>query len=173
MIVPGATHNAKEKLKTLETKTNLIDFNNFSHTQVLRCIFEIHRIVDKYKISPVWGPDFKLWCTGAGYFVFVLLNAPHWSLPSSGGKAGALTIRTDKDYNILVTALHHKPASTNIGISFNLDEIAAFKIHAKRGATKDQRGIFLVNRQSTGGGKSCRKMDCETRRDGWSHSCLM
>ena len=67
MIVPGATRNAKEKLKkTSETKTNLIDFDNFSHTQVIKHIFEIHGIGDKYKISPVHGPDFKLWYTGAG-----------------------------------------------------------------------------------------------------------
>ena len=32
--------------------------------------------------------------------------------------------------------------------------------HMPQWAMKDQRGLFLVNRQSTGGGKSCRKMDC-------------
>ena len=61
MIVPGATCNAKEKMKkTSETKTNLIDFDNFSRTQVLKCVFEIYDIADKYDISPVRGPDFKL-----------------------------------------------------------------------------------------------------------------
>lgn len=58
MIIPGATCNAKEKpKKTSDIKMNHIDFDNFSQTQVLRWIFEIHGIVDKYEISPAQGPD--------------------------------------------------------------------------------------------------------------------
>ena len=65
-IVPGATHNSKSKLKKVsEVKSNLIDFDNFSRTEVVKRIFVIHGISDKYDISPIRGPDFKLWYTGA------------------------------------------------------------------------------------------------------------
>ena len=66
-IVPGATLHAKSKLKkTSETKTNIIDFDNLSQIDVIRCIFVIHGVVDKYDVSPICGPDFKLWYASAG-----------------------------------------------------------------------------------------------------------
>jgi len=65
-IVPGATHNSKSKSKKVsETKSNLIDFDMLSRAAVIKCIFAIHGISDKYEISPICGPDFKLWYTGA------------------------------------------------------------------------------------------------------------
>ena len=63
---------------------------------------------------------------------FSIVGVPYWLVLFSGGKAGVPTISTDEDYNILITALCCKPASTNVGISFNLDEISTFKIHVKR-----------------------------------------
>ena len=42
------------------------------------------------------------------------------------------TISTDEDFSILVGALHKKPLHTNMGISFDLDLIVAFKIRMKR-----------------------------------------
>lgn len=66
-IIPGATHHAKSKLKkNSETKTNVIDIDNLNRVQVLQRAFEIHGIAEKYNISPMRGPDFKLWFTGAG-----------------------------------------------------------------------------------------------------------
>jgi hypothetical protein len=66
-IVPGATHHSKSKLKkNSETKTNLIDLDNLSRIEVIKRVFEIHSIADKYEVSPIRGPDFKLWYTGAG-----------------------------------------------------------------------------------------------------------
>jgi hypothetical protein len=50
----------------------------------------------------------------------------------SGGKSGAATISTDEDYSVLVGPLRKKPININIGISFDLDLIAAFKIRIKR-----------------------------------------
>jgi hypothetical protein len=38
----------------------------------------------------------------------------------------------DEDFSVLVGALCKKPMHTNMGISFNLDLIAAFKIRMKR-----------------------------------------
>ena len=65
-IVPGATHHSKSKLKKVsEVKSNLIDFDNFSRAEVVKRIFAIHGISDKYDISPIRGPNFKLWYTGA------------------------------------------------------------------------------------------------------------
>ena len=66
-IVPGATLHAKSKLeKTSETKTNIIDFDNLSRVDVIRHIFVIHGVADKYDVSPIHGPDFKLWYASAG-----------------------------------------------------------------------------------------------------------
>jgi len=125
-IVPGATHHSKSKLKKVsEVKSNLIDFDNFSRTEVVKRIFTIHGISDKYDISPIRGPDFKLWYTGA-----------------SGGKSGAATISTDEDYAVLVGALRRKPFQTNIGISFDLDSIAAFKIRAKRALALEDNDLM-------------------------------
>jgi hypothetical protein len=65
-IVPGATHHSKSKSKKVsETKFNFIDFDNLSRAEVIKHIFMIHGISDKYDISPVHGPDFKLWYAGA------------------------------------------------------------------------------------------------------------
>ena len=66
-IVPGATLHAKSKLKkTSKTKTNIIDFDNLSRVDVIRRIFVIHGVADKYDVSPIRGPDFKLWYASAG-----------------------------------------------------------------------------------------------------------
>jgi hypothetical protein len=65
-IVPGATHHSKSKLKKVyEVKSNLIDFDNFSRVDVIKRIFEIHGISEKYDVGPVRGPDFKLWYSGS------------------------------------------------------------------------------------------------------------
>jgi hypothetical protein len=65
-IVPGVTHHAKSKLKKVsKVKSNFIDFDKFSHTKVIKRILTIPGISDKYDISPVCGPDFKLWYMGA------------------------------------------------------------------------------------------------------------
>jgi hypothetical protein len=50
----------------------------------------------------------------------------------SGGKAGAATISTDEDFTVLVGAIRRKPMHTSVGISFDLDSIAMFKIWMKR-----------------------------------------
>jgi len=65
-IIPGATHHLKLKSKKVsKTKSNFIDFDNLSWAEVIKHIFMIHGISDKYDISPVHGPDFKLWYAGA------------------------------------------------------------------------------------------------------------
>ena len=60
-IVSSVTYHSKSKLKKVsEIKSNLIDLDNLSHVEVIKHIFAIHGIHDKYDISPVCGPDFKL-----------------------------------------------------------------------------------------------------------------
>ena len=66
-IMPGSTIHAKSKLKkATETKSNKIDFDTFSQVDIIRCVFAIHGIADKYEVSPMRGPNFKLWFTGSG-----------------------------------------------------------------------------------------------------------
>ena len=60
-IVPGTMHHSKSNLKKVsEIRSNLIDFDNFLCTEVIKCIVAIQGISDKYDISPVHSPDFKL-----------------------------------------------------------------------------------------------------------------
>jgi hypothetical protein len=77
-IVPGATHHSKSKLKKVsEVKSNLIDFDNLSRVDVIKRIFEIHGISEKYDVSPVRGPDFKLWYSGSRsvvHYTFAVLS---------------------------------------------------------------------------------------------------
>jgi hypothetical protein len=66
-ILPGATLHAKSKLKkTAETKTNIINFNNLSQVDVIKWVFAINGAADKYEVSSICGPYFKLWYTGVG-----------------------------------------------------------------------------------------------------------
>ena len=76
-IVPGATHHSKSKLKKVsEVKSNLIDFDNLSRVDVIKRIFEIHGISEKYDVSPVRGPDFKLWYSGSRSVIHYVFPAP-------------------------------------------------------------------------------------------------
>ena len=66
-IIPGATQNSKSKIKKVtDIKSNFIDFDNYTCMDVITRIFLIHGISDKYEVSPVRGPDFKLWYGGSG-----------------------------------------------------------------------------------------------------------
>jgi hypothetical protein len=51
--------------KVSEVKSNLIDFDNLSRVEVIKRIFSIHGIGEKYDVSAVRGPDFKLWYSGS------------------------------------------------------------------------------------------------------------
>ncbi|KIM71956.1 hypothetical protein PILCRDRAFT_93651 [Piloderma croceum F 1598] len=139
-IVPGATHNSKLKLKKVsEVKSNLIDFDNLSHVEVIKRIFSIHGIGEKYDVSAVRSPDFKLWYSGL-----------------SGGKSGAATISTNDDYSVLVGALHKKPNQTNISITFDLDSILAFKIRIKRALALEDSNLMGPGRELSEGVKVLR-----------------
>ncbi|KZP14417.1 hypothetical protein FIBSPDRAFT_959740 [Athelia psychrophila] len=105
----GRAAKAKSKASSL-VKTLRLDMDGIGRCDFIRAWLAPHRMEEKYKPNPARGPPFKLWFQG-----------------SSGGKAGAATIETDTEFDLLLKTLLKKTASCIVNVSFDIDEIQGFR----------------------------------------------
>ncbi|KAA1475512.1 hypothetical protein DENSPDRAFT_883621 [Dentipellis sp. KUC8613] len=104
--------SAPKKVKTPTTKFEYIDVQNISRVKFFQACLRVHDLADHFSAGVHSGPAFKLWWTG-----------------SNGGKAGALTIETDRDFALAQSALLQKNKKTvAVSVEFDTDQMNGFRI---------------------------------------------
>ncbi|QRV78748.1 hypothetical protein RhiJN_12360 [Ceratobasidium sp. AG-Ba] len=99
--------------------------DKLSRCELFNAVLALHELDDKYVAMKDRTPPFKMWFTG-----------------SSGGKASAPTILSDKDRDLVVSQLaasKKKPEEITVFISFDVDDLDAYRVR-KRTRDDDMAG---------------------------------
>ncbi|KAG2742900.1 hypothetical protein P692DRAFT_20878935 [Suillus brevipes Sb2] len=115
--------HSKAKIQKVTTVKQLrLALEGMSHEDIISEALRAHKLFDDYKAEF----PFKLWWTG-----------------SPGGQKGAATISTHLDFDISLQSMVRKSGNCNVMISFDLDEMSAFR--------KAKRPFALLNLPDDGG----------------------
>ncbi|KAG1719080.1 hypothetical protein EDB19DRAFT_1975132 [Suillus lakei] len=123
--------HGKAKIQKVTTVKQLrLALEGMSYKDFISGALHAHKLFDDYKAEF----PFKLWWTG-----------------SPGGQKGAATISTHLDFEISLQSIVHKLGNCNVMISFDLDEMSAFR--------KAKRPFALLNLPDNGGSGDVFKED--------------
>ncbi|KAG6904417.1 hypothetical protein DXG01_010072, partial [Tephrocybe rancida] len=112
----SSSRGAKPTTKKLRnSKFDYIDILALERGPFFRAGLKVHDLDDQYSPGVHSGPAFKI----------------HWT-GSSGGKAGAVTIDTDRDFKAVVDALSKKNRTTcHVNVEIDLDTMEGFRIRKR------------------------------------------
>ncbi|KAJ7635761.1 hypothetical protein DFH06DRAFT_1302968 [Mycena polygramma] len=96
-----------------ESKFDYIDLVNMTRCEFIMAFLKVHDRAEEYSGGVSHGPTFKFWWTG-----------------SPGGKAGAMTIDNDREWQIAVTALKAK-RSAAVFVEYNLSSMEGYRIRKR------------------------------------------
>ncbi|KAJ6601564.1 hypothetical protein B0H10DRAFT_1823908, partial [Mycena sp. CBHHK59/15] len=124
-----ASFRSKPVLKAVkQSKLGFIDINNMDRCTFINSILAVHDNANDYSAGVHRGPPFKISWTG-----------------SSGGKAGAPTIETDTEFEVVRASLRKKNAPAVV-VEYNLDDVDGYRIAKKRALPQDGDGdVELVH----------------------------
>ncbi|KAF8176897.1 hypothetical protein K438DRAFT_1727053 [Mycena galopus ATCC 62051] len=124
-----ASFRSKPALKAVkQSKLGFIDIDNMDRCTFINSILAVHDYANDYSAGVHRGPPFKISWTG-----------------SSGGKAGAPTIETDTEFEVVRASLRKKNAPAVV-VKYNLDDMDGYRIAKKRALPEDgDENVELVH----------------------------
>jgi hypothetical protein len=138
MVFTTLERGASARAKPIAKKHRNVKFDNIKVAELDRVAFisqflRVHELSDQYSPGVHNGPPFKMWWTGSRYVVGLYWRSCKLMSSSSGGKSGAITIDSNREYKVAIDVLLKKnPTTCQVGIEFDVDGMEGFFISCKR-----------------------------------------
>ncbi|EPQ49906.1 hypothetical protein GLOTRDRAFT_26631, partial [Gloeophyllum trabeum ATCC 11539] len=110
---PAARGSKVVSKKVQVNKFEKLVLDKMTRNDFVRAVLKVHDLSDSYAPGDVSGPAFRLWWQG-----------------SSGGKSGAGTIDTDREFTIALGAIVKKRGCA-VNVEINLDNMEGFRVRPR------------------------------------------
>jgi hypothetical protein len=129
----GTGRGAKLAMKKNKSiKSDHIPLDDISRVEFIRHIFRIHDLTDQYSPGINMGPGFKLAWTGSPCAPILCLVKRRSCSFYSGGKSGATTIETDREWDVARLAVMKKNKATcGVTVEIDIDLMEGFRIRKR------------------------------------------